>query len=379
LLYWITRIPHFLAHNLRRLPASSGLPSRSRVSLVIAARDEGPHIAATVKSFASQNYPDLEIIIVNDRSTDQTGRILDELALEEPRLKVVHNTELPSGWLGKCWSLHQGTRLASGDWLLFSDGDVLLEKQTLMRAVMRCEQDGYDHICIAPRIISASFIQEAVTQSLAMLFFLFQNPRAINAPNRPSAYMGVGAFNMVRRSNYEAFGGHVPLRLEVVDDVFLGMLVKRFGGRSAFFLGPDAGHIHWYAGLLAYIRGLEKNAFAGLRFSIPLLIIAVLGQILIFFAPLVIVIFGNSMESLLGLFSLLIAHGLFVSTCVRQESSAYHGILLLPAIILQFYTFIRSAFVISRKKGVTWRDTFYELQDLKDAQRRLRGPLIPKR
>ncbi|RYZ54219.1 MAG: hypothetical protein EOP07_16355 [Proteobacteria bacterium] len=218
-----------------------------------------------------------------------------------------------------------------------------------------------------------------MTQSLAMLFFLFQNPRAIEAFNRPSAYMGVGAFNMVRRSKYEAFGGHEPLRLEVVDDVFLGMLVKRFGGRSVFFLGPDAGHIHWYSGLFAYIRGLEKNAFAGLRFSIPLLILAVVGQILIFFAPLVIVILGNPVESFIGLCSLIIAHGLFVCTCVRQESSAFHGILLLPAIILQFYTFIRSAFVITLKKGVTWRDTFYRLEDLKDAQRSLRGPLIPRK
>lgn len=374
LLYWLSRIPHFFPQNLRRLPAASLHHSRSRVSLVIAARDEAEHIAQSIQTLAGLDYPDFEIIVVNDRSQDGTGQILDELARTEPRLKVVHNQTLPKGWLGKCWALHQGTRQATGEWLLFSDGDVLFESQTLARAVSLSEQEGYEHLCLAPRILCTSAIQEAVTQSLALLFFLFQNPRHVLAKDRPKSYMGIGAFNLIKRSCYESFGGHEPLRLEVVDDVFLGMLVKRAGGRTAFFLGPDAARIHWYSGLFAYIRGLEKNAYAGLRFSPLLLAIALIGQIIIFFVPLILAVTTESWTSLFSFFSVLLAHALFMTTCIRQGSSGWHAFLLLPAILLQFYTFTRSAFVITRQKGVVWRDTFYDLKDLKKAQSELRGP-----
>lgn len=374
LLYWVSRIPNFLPQNLRRLPAASPPYSRARVSLVIAARDEADHIAQSIRTLASLDYPDFEIIVVNDRSQDGTGRILDELALSEPRLKVVHNSSLPPDWLGKCWALNQGARLATGDWLLFSDGDVLFESHTLLRTVSLCEQEGYDHLCLAPRIICTSAIQEAVTQSLALLFFLFQNPRHVLARDRPKSYMGIGAFNLIKRTRYEAFGGHEPLRLEVVDDVFLGMLVKRAGGRTALYLGPDAARIHWYSGLSAYIRGLEKNAYAGLRFSPLLLAIALCGQIIIFFVPIGLAIFSSSWTSALAFLSVLIAHGLFFTTCVRQGSSGLHALLLSPAILLQFYTFTRSALIITRQKGVIWRDTFYALKALKKAQYELRGP-----
>ncbi len=375
-IYWCSRIPNFLPSRLRRLPALVGDASRSRVSLVIAARDEGPHIKATVKSFASQDYPDLEIIVVNDRSKDETRSVLESLKTEEPRLKVIHNEELPEGWLGKCWAINLGSQIATGEWLLFSDGDVLLEKGALIRAVNTAEQNAYDHLCMAPRIISANFLQEAVTQSLALLFFLFQNPKKVFDSNSPKAYMGIGAFNLVRRSTYQSFGGHKELRLEVVDDVFLGMLVKKSGGKSSFFLGPDAAYIHWYSGLFAYIRGLEKNAFAGLRFSLVLLSIALIGQTIIFFVPLFMVGSGYFIPAVLGGLSLLVAHGVFFISCVRQGTSGFHALLLLPAILLQFYTFTRSAFFILKRGGVVWRETFYPLRDLRAAQARLRGPWI---
>jgi hypothetical protein len=188
--------------------------------------------------------------------------------------------------------------------------------------------------------------------------------------------MGVGAFNMVRRELYEAMGGHEALRLEVVDDVFLGMLVKRGGGRSGFFLGQNLASIAWYASLPQYIRGMEKNSFAGLRFSWGLLFLAMAGQTLLFFVPPIAALVTKGWQSLPWVMALGVAHGLFIQSCRRQAVAWNRGLTLIPSILIQFFAFCRSAWITSRQGGVMWRGTFYPLQELKAAQARLRGPLI---
>lgn len=374
-LYWLSRIPHFLPRALETLPRLKQ-KSQASVSIIIAARDEAEYLEKSLRTLKVIDHPHYEIIVVNDRSRDGTREILDRLALEDKRVIAVHNEVLPEGWLGKCWAVHEGTRRSKGDWLLFTDGDILFEPETLSQALAVAESRGYDHLCLAPRIVSTSPLQEAVTQSLALLFFLFQDPRHVFDKDKPKAYMGIGAFNLVKRPVYESFGGHDSLRLEVVDDVFLGMLVKRSGGRSSFFLGPDSARVHWYAGLWAYIKGLEKNAYAGLRFSPFLLAFALIGQIIIFFVPIFLLALGDIITRVFAGLSLLLAHSLFMATCVRQGSRAFHAFLLLPAILIQFFTFTRSAVMITKRGGVVWRDTFYPLSELKAAQRKLRGSIF---
>lgn len=379
LLFWITRIPHFRTSVLRELPAHYALNAGPKVSLIVAARDEAGSIAASVRSLLRQDWPFKELIVVDDRSEDGTSEILDNLALEYPELKVIHNKELPSGWIGKCWALHRGARAASGDWLVFCDGDVMMEAHCVRSAVATAETERFDHLCLAPRMISKHLLQDAVVFSLTFLFYIFQNPKHVFDSRRLENYIGIGAFNMIRRELYQRCGGHEALRLEIVDDVFLGMLAKRHGGKSGFFLGHKLAHIHWYEGLWAYIRGLEKNAFAGLRFSWALLVAAILFQTLIFLAPPLVFFLARQDSGILLLASFVLSHALFMLNCQRQGGQWTRGFLLVPAILIQFMTFIRSAWVMTRQQGVIWRGTFYPLGELKAAQKILRGPLLPFR
>lgn len=379
LLFWITRIPHFRKSVLRELPEHYQLKTMPKVSLVVAARDEADRVAASVRSLLSQDWPAMELIVVDDRSVDGTSEILDDLAAKYPELRVIHNKELPQGWIGKCWALHRGASIASGDWLVFCDGDVMMDSHCVRAAVATAETERFDHLCMAPRMISKHFVQDAVVFSLTFLFYIFQNPKHVFDGKRLENYIGIGAFNMIRRDLYQRCGGHAALRMEIVDDVFLGMLAKRHGGRSGFFLGHKLAHIHWYEGLWAYIRGLEKNAFAGLRFSWALLAAAVFFQTLIFLAPPLGLFLTGGNSALIFLASCFLAHGLFMLTCHRQGGQWTRGILLVPAILIQFVTFIRSAWIMTRQEGVIWRGTFYSLRELKAAQKILRGPLMALR
>ncbi len=375
--FWLSRLPHFGVRVLRELPVSYTLQTQDSVSLIVAARDEAEAIEANVRSLLRQSYPKLELIIVDDRSSDATGTILDKLAEEFPQLSVIHNTHLPEGWLGKCWALHQGAQRAQGTWLIFCDGDVLMQPTAVEHAVATCQREDYQHLCMAPRFLEEGFIEQAVITSLTFLFYVFQDPRHVFEPKRTSAYMGVGAFNMIQRNLYDRVGGHEALRLEIVDDVFMGMLAKRHGGRSAFFLGVEQASLHWYSGVWSYIRGIEKNSFAGIRFSLALLVLAIAGQSLLFFAPLVYLLKSTGVTQVAWAASLLIEHGLFAIVCVRSRIPWNRCFFLLPALLVQFFAFARSAWITLRQGGVRWRGTFYPLAALKAAQKTLRGPLIP--
>lgn len=340
--------------------------------MIVPARDEEEAIESNVRSLMNQSYPELELIVVNDRSSDRTGEILDRLAQEFPRLKVIHQRDLPEGWLGKCWALHTASQVARGEWILFCDGDVILAPRAVEAALATAEAENLDHLTMAPRLITHSWWEEAVITSLSFLFYVFQHPAYVADQRRPGAYLGIGAFNMVKHSLYRSWGGHEPLRLEVVDDVFLGMLVKRHGGRTGFFLGFEQAQLRWYPNLWAYIRGVEKNSFAGLRFSLLLLIAAIIGQILLFHSPLVFVFLSEGWTRIAFGLALIISHACYAVHCHRNRVSIDKALALLPAIAVQFFAFSRSAWKTIQRGGIEWRGTFYPLRLLREAQRRLR-------
>src|SRR5690606_31145145 len=148
-------------------------------------------------------YPDFEIVAVDDRSTDATGAILDRLAAEDPRLRVVHIAELPPGWLGKNHALWLGARESTGQWLLFTDADVVLEPTALGRAVEFARTRGLDHLTVAPQLVLPSLAVQAFVGTFLTLFSLFARPWRCRDP-RSRAHLGIGAFNLLRREAYWA-------------------------------------------------------------------------------------------------------------------------------------------------------------------------------
>src|SRR6266853_969111 len=231
----------------RRAATPNGEP---RVSIIVPTRNEEEHIRETLVQLLALDYSNYEIIVVNDRSTDRTGQIMDEVAANSQAhglLKVVHISELPSGWLGKTHAMWTAGLQASGDWLLFSDADVLFKSDVLRRAVAYGEAERADHVVLFPRMIMKRPGEKMMIAFFQALFVFGHRPWKVADP-KARDHMGVGAFNMVRRSVYEAVGTYERLRFEVVDDMKFGKVIKNAGFRQRVVLGAGLIDIRWAHG-----------------------------------------------------------------------------------------------------------------------------------
>ena len=192
------------------------------------------------------DYPELEITLVNDRSTDRTGEILDRLAGEFPQLNVVHLSELPGGWLGKNHALQLGASRSRGEWLLFTDADIVFDPSTLRRAITYVNAHQVDHLAATPDCHMPTWLLTCFAVTFAMYFSLFVRIWAVRNP-RSTAHIGIGAFNLVRASVYQAVGGHETIRMRPDDDLKLGKIIKLAGYRQDVVNGTGLIGVEWYA------------------------------------------------------------------------------------------------------------------------------------
>src|SRR5262245_36612481 len=201
------------------------LPNWPRISLIAPARNEERHIEAAVRSLTRLDYPNLQITIINDRSNDRTGQILDSLAREFQQLNVVHLTELPPGWLGKNYAMQLGADRSSGEWLLLTDADLVYEPTVLRRAILHARHYAVEPRCGWPDIHSPNWLLSAFMSTFAIYLFLFVRIWSIRNP-KSTAHIGVGAFNLIKTAVYRAVGGHERIRMRPDDDLKLGKIVK---------------------------------------------------------------------------------------------------------------------------------------------------------
>ncbi|HUT13317.1 MAG TPA: glycosyltransferase [Thermoguttaceae bacterium] len=235
-------------------------PVWPKLSVIIPACNEAETIETAAATVLRQAYPNLEIILVDDRSDDGTGEIIDRIAAGDDRVRALHVTELPDGWLGKVHALKCGLEHAAGRWVLFSDADVHLSGDVLRRVVAYCEHRRMDHLAAAPDMWSTTFLVDVAVAMFLRSFCVFMRCWAIEDP-RSTAFIGVGAFNLVRRSALEKTPGFEWLKLEVADDVGLGMMLKRCGARCCMVNARGLVGLHWYPSVAHMARGMEK-AFA---------------------------------------------------------------------------------------------------------------------
>ncbi|PYX24125.1 MAG: family 2 glycosyl transferase [Acidobacteria bacterium] len=240
-----------------------------RVSIIVPACNEEADIEQGLSGLLALDYGNYEVIAVNDRSTDHTGEIMDRVAASPAahgRLRVVHVTELPPGWLGKTHAMWSAGLQAGGDWLLFTDADVLFKPEVLRRALAYAESENADHVVVFPRIIMKRPGEKMMIAFFQTLFTFGHRPWRVADPETKD-HMGVGAFNLVRRTAYEAVGTYKALRMEVLDDMKLGKVLKnaRFRQRNVF--GDDLISVRWAKGAMGVVDNLTKNFFAVLSFQ----------------------------------------------------------------------------------------------------------------
>jgi glycosyltransferase involved in cell wall biosynthesis len=335
-----------------------------RVSLIFAARDEEEKLPLALATLAEIDYPHLEIIAVNDRSEDSTGKLLDEFARQRARVCVVHVAALPAGWLGKTHALQKGYERSTGDWLLFTDADVRFAPAALRRSVTLMRQRNLDHLTLFGDVEMVGFWEKVLITFFGMAFHIATDPHRVNDPGSWT-YVGVGAFQLLKRSAYEGAGTHRRLAMEVVDDMKLGKIVKQAGFRSSVSLAQDEVVIRWHAGLGNLVRGVTKNFFAALGYNVGLVLLAAAAMLLTDVAPFVAIFIGHGWIRVLAATSVVIALGFHVGVNVVMRVSPFYALTHPIGAILFCYMLLRSMVVTLWRGGVTWRDTFYPLEELK--------------
>jgi len=340
------------------------LPHWPRVSLIAPARNEERHIEAAVRSLTKLDYPNLEITIINDRSTDRTGAILDSLAAEFPQLNVVHLTELPPGWLGKNHAMQLGADRSSGKWLLFTDADIIYEPTTLRRAILYASKYNVDHLAAWPDIHATTWLLTAFMSTFAIYLFLFVRVWSIRNP-KSRAHIGVGAFNLIKTSVYGAVGGHERIRMRPDDDLKLGKIVKLAHYRQDFVDATGMLSLEMYRSVGELVRGLEKNAFSGADYNVALVV----------FSSLISLLFG--VWPCLAVFLVPApARWAYIAVCLSLWAMAWGSAhtmkapascaLAYPLAVLLFvYIQWRTMLLNYYHNGIRWRDTHYSLAELR--------------
>jgi glycosyltransferase involved in cell wall biosynthesis len=358
-----------VAGNILRLPRiKDSVPALDsecpRVSLIFAARDEQEKLPSALATLVSIDYPDLEIIGVDDRSQDATRRILFDTANLYHQLRVIHITELPTGWLGKSHALQQGYENSSGEWLLFTDADVRFRADVLRRAVTLAGQQNLDHLALFVQVEMVGFWEKALITFFGLGFHLANNPaRSIDPDSH--CYVGVGAFQLVKRQAYEAAGTHRRLAMEVIDDMKLGKIVKKAGFRSGAAIAQDAVVVRWYTGFGSLVHGVTKNFFAGAEYDLKRVALFIAGSLFVSVLPFVALLLASGWIRGFSAIAVTMALAVHAGVALVMRVSPVYALTHPLGAILCSYMMLRSTAVTLRDGGVTWRGTFYPLQQLK--------------
>jgi glycosyltransferase involved in cell wall biosynthesis len=393
--YWIAGIVLALAWFSRIVDAALGMPSvadvsrpewdrnpvspagNPRVSIITPARNEEDSIEQALNTLLALDYDNYEVIAVNDRSTDRTGEILDsmeqdphfsqttrEMGHPNPDFRVVHHRELPAGWLGKAHAMWTAANQATGEWLLFTDADVLFKPESLRRALAYAEAERADHVVLFPQMIMKRPGEYMMIAFFQTMFTFGHRPWKVADPTTDD-HMGVGAFNLVRRSVYEAVGTYETLRMEVLDDMKLGKIVKKAGFAQRNVFGGDLISIRWAHGAMGIVNNLTKNFFAVLSFQWWRTVISALGLAFVNWGPF----FGVALAHGWARVPYAVALGsmflIYFGMSRRSSIPPYYFLLHPVSTALFIYTLLRSMTLTLWNDGIEWRGTKYPLEELR--------------
>jgi glycosyltransferase involved in cell wall biosynthesis len=363
----------------------------SRVSIIVPARDEEEHIRETLTQLLALEYSNYEIIAVNDRSTDRTCQIMEEVAacqgscgadtlarvpapsalqtgadksIRATRLKVIHVAELPGGWLGKTHAMWLASQQASGDWLLFTDADVRFKPDSLRRAIAYAEAERADHVVLFPRMIMKRPGERMMIAFFQALFVFGHRPWKVADP-KARDHMGVGAFNLVRRSVYDAVGTYQALRMEVLDDMKLGKVIKNAGFAQRNVFGEDLISLRWAKGALGIVNNLTKNFFAVLSFQWPRTVACIVGLGFLNLGPFLGVWMAHGWARVPYAIALASLFLIYYGMSARSAVPSYYFFLHPVSSSLFMYTLLRSMVHTFSNDGIVWRGTKYPLDELR--------------
>jgi cellulose synthase/poly-beta-1,6-N-acetylglucosamine synthase-like glycosyltransferase len=395
--YWIAGIILALAWASRIVDAALGMPSvadvslpewdrnpvtfsgNPRVSIIVPARNEEATIQPSLNTLLALDYDNYEVIAVNDRSTDRTGEMMEEIQqnthfsqkqreVGHPHsardFRVIHHTELPPGWLGKTHAMWTAANAATGDWLLFTDADVLFKPDSVRRALAYAESEPADHVVLFPRMIMKRPGEYMMIAFFQTMFMFGHRPWKVADPSTDD-HMGVGAFNLVRRRVYDAVGTYEALRMEVLDDMKLGKVVKKAGFAQRNVFGGDLISIRWAHGAMGVVNNLTKNFFAVLSFQWWRTVISALGLAFLNYGPFLGIWLAHGWARVPYALALGSMFLIYIGMSWRSAVPPYYFLLHPVSTTLFIYTLLRSMFLTLWNDGIVWRGTKYPLEELR--------------
>ena len=348
-------------------PASDCQPTEPhRLAIIVPALNEEDSIGDALRRLLALDYDDYEVIAVDDRSTDRTGEIMERVRAESAgRLKVVHIGDLPPGWLGKVHAMWTAAQQAQDcDWLLFTDADVMFRPDCLRRAVAYAEAERADHLVLFPHLTMKRVGEKMMLGFFQLLFVFGHRPWKVADPNAKD-HMGVGAFNLVRRSAYESIGTYKTLRFEVVDDMKLGKVIKNAGLRQRVAFGDNLIEIRWAHGARGVVGNLTKNFFAVMSFQTWRALLGCVAMAVLNLAPFLGVVFSPGWSRIPYAVAAGCMFLLYAGIWGRTEIEPWYFFLHPVSTVLFIYTMLRSTFVTLWNGGVEWRGTRYPLEELR--------------
>ena len=249
--------------DLALAPSVDGIP----VSIIIPARNESAIIETVVRSILASQYTSFELLVVDDRSTDDTAAKVAAIAATEPRLRLIDGAELPAGWLGKPWACHQGAAAATGRYLLFTDADTEHAPALLGHAIGAMERDGPDLLTLITHQRCVTFWERIIMPQILVPLGFRYPPSRVNRATKPHQLVANGQFILVRRTAYDEIGGHAAVQGEVVEDLALAQTFLRAGKRLRLMFGDTLIATRMYRTLGELVEGWSKNLYLGTRQS----------------------------------------------------------------------------------------------------------------
>ena len=358
-LFGLPKVPDLLRQEYDSAPLSG--PS---LVVVVPALNEGANVGACLKSLLAQDYEALEIVAVDDRSTDGTRAIMDELAATDPkRMRVIHVKELPEGWLGKTHAMALAARSTASEYILFTDADVIFKPDALRRSMAFAVQGHADHLVTVPTLDIRRWDEAALLGFLQVCGLWAARPwKVVDAKAKRDA-VGIGAFNLLRRSAYEQVGGFAALRMSVVEDLTLARRIRKAGLAQRIAFGRGLVTVHWASGATGLVKGVMKNMFSAFHFRIALVLAAcawVAG-----FCVLPWIGFAVPGVRIPAVITVVVMAAVYRAMGRSSGISAWYVLLSPPAALLMIYAMVQSMVTTLRQGGIVWRGTFYELEELR--------------
>ncbi|TYR76364.1 glycosyltransferase [Rossellomorea vietnamensis] len=339
------------------------------ISIIVPARNEAHTIRKSIESQLKSTYKRLQWVIVNDRSTDETGAEIERIASMDKRIKTLHLTQLPKGWLGKNHALYQGYLHSEGELLLFTDADVHYNPDAISKAVRVLQTENADHLTAAPSLTAKGFWLQSFIAFFLFGFSYFKRPWKAN-DERSSIGMGIGAFNLMTRPAYETIGTHKSLKNRPDDDLQLGFKVKEYKLNQRMVTAISLLRVEWYPTLKAAFQGLEKNTFAGLYYRYSMVLLAISGVFFSQVFPFLTLLSSDTTVRLMSLAVILLILGSYTSVIKKMTDFHPALFLALPVTALIFiFSIIRAVVLTFIRGGVIWRGTKYSLEELRSMEK----------